>query len=491
MLTRRNLLHSSAMLASTFPVVGHASITRPQRYSATVESLGEHRVPSWFDDAKFGVFIHWGPYSIPAFAPVPASKDEAQAPGSRFATNPYAEWYLNTMLFPDSATAAYHRDIYGDGYDYRAFGDAFNESLADWDPDEWADHFARSGAGYVVLVTKHHDGFTLWPSDVPNPNAQGWSASRDIVGELGEAVRRRGMRYGLYYSGGVDWTFKHKRIEELTDLFTHMPGEAEGYTRYANAHYAELIDRYRPDYLWNDIGYPTRSDAHSVIARYYNAVPDGLVNDRWISPPELADPTIWERPPGSKGLLPPRPSVWDVRTPEYAAFDTILDYKWESTRGVGYSFGFNRMEGDEHLLASSEAVRMLVAAASYGGNLLLNVGPRPDAKLDPAQVERLQAIGSWLETYGEGLFATRPVAIAGQGGDVSATGRGQTTFIHYSGRLEEGSLSLPLPANTSTVDEARVLGQSDASVALQGGRLVISASHWPDTPVLTVAGRFS
>tara|TARA_R110000737_G_scaffold291360_2_gene298002 strand:+ start:10618 stop:11277 length:660 start_codon:yes stop_codon:yes gene_type:complete len=196
-------------------------------YSATAESLGSHEAPEWFRDAKFGIFIHWGPYSIPSFAPKHSQIDQVAASDEKqgFANTPYAAWYQNTMLFEDSPTAAYHKETFGEDFSYDHFGNAFNEALEGWDPVSWARLFKSSGARYVVLVTKHHDGFALWPSDVPNPNKPGWHTTRDVVGELAEAVRAEGLKFGIYYSGGVDWTFKHKRIESFVDFMTSMPGD--------------------------------------------------------------------------------------------------------------------------------------------------------------------------------------------------------------------------------------------------------------------------
>src|SRR5690606_3899629 len=107
---------------------------------------------------------------------------------------------------PGSPTARHHAEHYGDA-PYEDFRHEFEAGLADWDPEEWADRFAATGAGYVVLVTKHHDGYLLWPSEVENPHRPGWHAPRDIVGDLADAVRARGMRFGVYYSTGLDWTF--------------------------------------------------------------------------------------------------------------------------------------------------------------------------------------------------------------------------------------------------------------------------------------------
>src|SRR5690606_319674 len=121
-----------------------------------------------------------------------------------------AEWYDNALRDPTSPTSAHHRQHHGDA-PYDAFRAPFDAASQAFDAGAWADLFARAGARYVVFVTKHHDGYCLWPTDVPNPWKPGWNSERDFVGELAEAVRARGMRFGLYYSGGLDWT-AHPRL---------------------------------------------------------------------------------------------------------------------------------------------------------------------------------------------------------------------------------------------------------------------------------------
>ncbi len=168
-------------------------------YLPTRASLNEHEVPEWFRDAKFGIFIHWGPYSIPSFAPHSKQIDKLaeESEANAFAHTPYAAWYRNTVMFEDGPTAQFHRETYGEDYSYDNFGEAFNASLENWDPVAWAKLFKKSGAGYVVLVSKHHDGFLLWPSAIPNPHKPNWQTTRDVVGELADAVRAEGLKFGI------------------------------------------------------------------------------------------------------------------------------------------------------------------------------------------------------------------------------------------------------------------------------------------------------
>lgn len=457
-------------------------------YEPTVESLSGHAVPNWFRDAKLGIFIHWGPYSIPAFAPKMGSITEIREkyPEDYRKYMPYSEWYLNTMRFKDSPTWDFHVKNYGDDYSYQNFGQQFNASLADWDPDAWADLFARSGAGYVVLVTKHHDGFLLWPSDVPNPHIPNWKASRDIVGELSAAVRARGLRFGVYYSG-IDWTFRHFDMDNFMDLFRMIPGEAEGYIEYADAHYKELIDRYRPDYLWNDIAYPSREAALRIMAYYYNKIPDGIVNDRWIDPSEVTAASFANNEI-IDAVMFPRPAHFDIRTPEYGLFDRVLPFDWETTRGMGHSFAYNRLETDADLASPDDLISTLAQSACFNGNFLLNIGPRGDAQVDLLQSRRLEAIGDWLSEYGESIKSTRPLVMPGSSiGDkmIGATQSRTNSYVFVFGRPDIGTIEFEAPAGLRA-ESATLLGGSIGETIAVDGRIKFASVQWSDSPVQVI-----
>lgn len=183
------------------------------------------RVPTWWAEGKLGIFVRWGLFSVPGFAP--RGEDLADLQTNRepdpFARSPYAEWYQSSLRFPTSPVSAFHRETYGDGT-YGDFVDPFVDSLESWDPDRWAELFASTGATHVVFVAKHCDGFCLWPTSVRNPNRSGWHIERDVVGEMAAAVRARGLRFGLYYSVGLDWTFDATPIGTFGDMFASKGG---------------------------------------------------------------------------------------------------------------------------------------------------------------------------------------------------------------------------------------------------------------------------
>jgi alpha-L-fucosidase len=312
-----------------------------------------------------------------------------------FTNNAYAEWYMNSMRIPGSPTYQHHTTTYGAKFAYGDFIPAFNQATERWDPNAWADLFQKVGARYVVLTTKHHDGFLLWPSRQPNPFKPGYHARRDLVGDLTSAVRNHGMKMALYYSGGLDWTFNDQVILNIIDLMTGVP-QSPQYVTYANNHWRELIDRYQPCILWNDIAYPAAADLNQLFADYYNAIPDGLVNDRFLQRPQMDE----------HGFVPD--NHYDFRTPEYTSFKDLTPFKWESTRGIGASFGYNRNEGPQHYQSVENLVRSFIDIVSTNGNLLLNVGPMADGTLPDLQRERLLGLGEWLAVNGEAIFSTRP-----------------------------------------------------------------------------------
>ncbi len=455
-------------------------------YQPTKESITSHTVPQWFDDAKLGIFIHWGLYSIPGWAPTTGPLHQViaeQGWGAWFGRNPYAEWYLNSLRIPGSPTAAYHREHFGET-SYADLAAQFNAQIASWNPAAWAELFKQAGARYVVLTTKHHDGFLLWPSQTPNPTIPGYHAERDLVGDLTDAVRAADMRMGLYYSGGLDWTFNDKVIQDIMDLFMGVPQTPE-YVAYADGHFTELIDRYQPIALWNDIAYPAAANLWQLFAHFYNSVPEGVINDRFIQGPGPQEqPTdLSDFGDGSTPL--PTPQHWDYRTPEYASYPEIQPYKWETCRGLGFSFGYNRNESDAEMLSPAELVRSFVDIVSKNGNLLINVGPMGDGSIPQAQADRLLALGSWLEVNGEAIYSSRPWQRAEGTTDAGVPLR----FTQREGVLYALLLDTP-PDGALTLHD--VVVPAGASVALLGGTalpweqrgtdLVVTLPQLPDAP---------
>ena len=198
------------------------------RFTGNWNSVNAHTVPKWYEDCKFGIFIHWGIYSVPAFAPHTWELGEVDSK-EWFADNPYAEWYYNSLNIGKGPTYEHHMEKYGKDFKYEDFIPMWKAE--NWDPKQWAEIFKEAGAEYVVLTTKHHDGFCLFPSKYTHFNSVEMGPKRNITGELTEAVR----------------------------------------------------DDYAPSVFWNDIGWPTQSEEMMpyFFAHYYNKVPEGVVNDRF------------------------------------------------------------------------------------------------------------------------------------------------------------------------------------------------------------------
>ena len=417
-----SLLSVSAACQSLDQTTTESAKSAPTiRYQPTDSSLNQHPLPAWYQDAKLGIFIHWGLYSVPGWAKGTTTSLEeilATSAGEEwFANNPYAEWYLNSLRIEGSSTAEHHRQTYGPDFSYYDFVPQFNEAIKQWDPSEWADLFKSVGARYVVLTTKHHDGFLLWPSKHANPYQENYYAARDLVGELTQAVRDRDMKMGLYYSSGLDWTFNDQVINNFPDLFSAVPQQPE-YAAYIDNHWRELIERYDPWVLWADIGSPKAYDAQAVIADYYNLQPQGVVNNRHkFTLPGTSGPVIHH----------------DFTTPEYQVLDSIAQKKWETCRGIGLSFGYNQTEDAKEFLSVDELVDSFVDIVSKNGNLLLNVGPEADGTIPSGQRERLEGLGSWLATNGEAIFGSRPwkqaQATTAAGGRVRFTQKGDTIYV--------------------------------------------------------------
>ena len=331
----------------------------------TWESINQRGYPQWFSDAKLGIFIHWGVYSVPAFA----SKEG------------YAEWYYRGLMTNDDRKAFQER-IYGKDFQYEDFVPMWKAEL--WNPDEWAELFEKSGAKYVLLVSKHHDGYCLWPSQyAPGWNSVETGPHRDICGELTEAVRKKGLKMGFYYSL-PEWTSK---------IHTWYVDPDDDIAEYVDTHMIpqlkELVTRYQPTVLFTDGEWRNSSEqwhARELISWYYNTVgDDAIVNDRWGDGQQHG-----------------------FRTPEYSAGITLTDRPWAECRGLGRSFGLNRNEPLENYMTSSELIRHFCVLVAAGGGMTLNVGPAADGKIPLLQQERLIDLGQWLKINGEAIYGTRP-----------------------------------------------------------------------------------
>jgi len=352
-------------------------------YTPDPASLARHQVPRWFEDAKLGFFIHWGPYSVPAYAP----------PSDGIG---YAEWYWSELNRPGSPTQQHQRDVYGEEFPYDRFIEQWKAER--FDPDAWLRLFEQGGAKYFVQVTKHHDGVALFDTATTGRDTVELGPHRDFVRELFDAAERGdyGLKRGLYYSlpewfHPLDTTFAQGPPR---NPFTGEPVPYTGYTpisSYVDEHQypqmLELIDHYDPDILWCDIGGANRSN--EVMAHFFNQAKNR---------PDPKEVTVDNRCGNG---------IYDFTTPEYSVEPDINPAKWEATRGLGRSFGYNAEEGPDDYLSANELIDSFVDIVSKNGNLLLNLGPKADGTIPEIQAERVRALGEWLDVNGEAIYGSR------------------------------------------------------------------------------------
>ena len=389
-------------------------------FGAGAPSYPEPRVPQWYRDAKLGFFIHWGLYSVPAWA-------TTHGPGGvpvedAYTHHQYAEWYGNTVRIAGSPTWERHQRVFGVGTSYEDLADLWRAEA--FDADAFVAELVGAGARYVIPTTKHHEGFCLWDTASTGFNAARRGPRRDLVRELHDATRAAGARFGVYYSGALDWHVSDfPPIESDTDLFRFRRNDRQ-FARYSAEQLEELVARFAPDVLWNDIEWPDGgkdADEHSLaelFRRYFAAVPDGVINDRWGVP--------------YHGFL----------TREYSHVPDIMADPWEATRGLGFSFGFNQDEDDSHSMSGAALIRLLVDVVSKNGNLLINVGPRADGSIPELQLAAMRELGAWLRTNGGAVYGTRPWLRAGEatGAPRAYTTTDAAVHVHAldpsTGRLE-------------------------------------------------------
>ncbi|MDT0553066.1 alpha-L-fucosidase [Urechidicola vernalis] len=350
------------LLASTLTV--QANFAQSNVEDELVKKINERPYPQWFKDAKLGIFIHWGLYSVPSYG----SKES------------YAEWFLRGIQTNDTLRTKFMKDTYGQNFTYKDFANEFKAEL--FNPDEWSELFKKAGAKYVMLVTKHHDGYALWPSKYNrNWNSVDTGPKRDIVGELTESVRNAGLKMGLYYSLS-EWN--HPLHKWYTDPHDQIGPYVE---QYMIPQFKELVSTYRPSLIFADgEWFNTAKQWHSaeLIDWYYNLVgEDALVNNRWGHGIDT-------------GFL----------TPEYSAGIKVTDRPWAEVRGIGRSFGLNRNEDLEAYGTPQELIHRFVQTVANGGGMILNVGPGADGQIPLIQQERLVQLGDWLKLNDEAIYGS-------------------------------------------------------------------------------------
>lgn len=358
-----------------------AFVLNGQTYKPDWQSLDNRPVPAWFENSKFGIFIHWGVYSVPSWAPFGDSIG---------VYDKYAEWYWNKLENKESKVnrnfKEFHLKTYGPNFRYQDFAPMFKAEI--FNPDMWAELFRKSGAKYIVLTSKHHEGFTLWPSaESWNWNSVDIGPHRDLCGDLTNAVKKQGLHMGFYYSL-YEWfnpLYKNDLNKYVDD---HMIPQMK-----------DLVTRYTPDILWTDGEWDKTSKewkSEEFLAWLYNESPvkeSVIVNDRWGSETRSRHGGFYTTEYGLVG--------------DKEGIDNSIAKPWEECRGIGTSFGFNRTENAGDYTSSKDLIKLLVSTVAAGGNLLLDIGPAADGTIPVIMQQRLLDIGKWLDLNGEAIYGTR------------------------------------------------------------------------------------
>ncbi|XP_032901208.1 tissue alpha-L-fucosidase-like [Amblyraja radiata] len=338
-------------------------------YQPNWKSLDSRPLPSWYDESKFGIFIHWGVFSVPSFG---------------------SEWFWwHWKGSKDPSYVAFMEKNYPPGFEYTDFAPEFTATF--FNPDQWAELFEESGARYVVLTSKHHEGFTNWGSPVSwNWNSIDTGPHRDLVGDLAAAVRRRKLYYGVYHSL-LEWfnpLFLYDKLNKFkTQKFVVEKTLPELY---------ELVMRYKPDIIWSDgdwEGPDTYWNSTGFLAWLYNDSPvkDTVVtNDRW-----------------GVGCACKHGGFYDCKD-KYSPGE-LENHKWEMCTSIDKrSWGYRRNMMMSDVMDLPSLLTNLLDTIAYGGNFLLNIGPTKDGTIAPIFEERLRGLGQWLRVNGEAIYASTP-----------------------------------------------------------------------------------
>jgi alpha-L-fucosidase len=378
---------------------------KPIPYEATWESLKQYSVPQWFMDAKLGIFIHWGIYSVPAFA---------------------NEWYARNMYQQGSPEFKHHQQTWGEHakFGYKDFIPMFKAEK--FDPDAWVDLFKKAGAQYVVPVAEHHDGFPMYDTALSEWNAAKMGPCRDVVGELATAALKQGLVFGVsshraehwwFFDGGrkFDSDVNDPRADGLyAPAVEASPGASHDSSAWTSkdwrprpnakflddwlARCCELVDKYQPQVFWFDWWIEQavfEPYLQKFAAYYYNRAAEwgrGVVLQH------------------KHESFPEGTALYDI---ERGKLNSIRKNYWQTDTSVSYK-SWCYVEDDE-FKSTTTVVHDLVDIVSKNGNLLLNVGPKPDGTIPDEAVNILLGLGAWLNVNGEAIYGARPWHTFGEG----------------------------------------------------------------------------
>ncbi len=437
------------MLIVLIALIAVSCHKRPVRYEATWTSLEQvNPVPEWFKDAKFGIYFHWGVYSVPAFG---------------------NEWYPRHMYMEGREENLHHIEKYGtpEEWPYHYFITGANDKQGNFvqfapklkseggnfDPDEWADLFARSGAKFAGPVAEHHDGFSMWASDVNPWNAKNYGPEIDLVGVLVDAIRNRDMKIilsmhhafhccpGLRRNGKIE-SFYMQVPEtddpELQILYAQLSKE-ENESVWLEKH-KEIIDKYQPDVIWQDFNLPGVSEPVLLefLAYYYNRA--GEWGKEVVNTYKDAFNT-------KVGVLDyERGGPADLTDYYWLTDDAISLTSWSYTEGIGF-------------YSPKQVLHGFLDRISKNGSLLLNISPKADGTITQEQRDILLNMGDWLGKYGEAVYNTRAWVKYGEGPVKMGSGH-----VHTSG----GEFEAPSEASAEDIRFTRSKDNKDLYAIVLG-----------------------
>ena len=461
-------------------------------FHANWASLEKYEIPQWYKDAKFGIFIHWGAYSVPAFG---------------------SEWYPRQMYIDTKRRGdnffQHHLKTYGPQkkFGYKDFIPEFKAEK--FDPDAWAQLFKDAGARYVIPVAEHHDGFPMYDCSFTRWDASEMGPKRDVIGELSQAIRKRGMRFGVSSHRAFNWVFyvrsetfdnsdpqyadlygrplPHLFEPDAADYKSKFPPQDKQFKDDWLARNCELVDKYQPDVFWFDFGItpelqqanyktnPFADHLQAFAAYYYNRTTRrpsgiGIINYKWDAFPEKAAVLDKER---SK--------MAEIRKPFWQTDTAISSSSWGFTENQKYK-------------TADRLIDDLVDIVSKNGCLLLNVGPRADGTIPEKDQQILRSIGDWLRINGEAIYDTTYWTTFGEGptavstghiseskdkpfvaADLRFTARGETLYVTGLKWPTEGQITVKSLAQSS-----KLYPDSIASISLLGSDAELTWSRHAD-----------
>jgi len=454
-------------LFSTTPLIAK------EKYNTSHESLSSYDVPKWYSEGKLGFFMHLSAFSVPQF------QNEWYAANMYYtADNP------NMQRYPDytSSYAKHHEKTYGDRKEFGYKDFIPKLTLENFDADYYAQLIANTGASYFAAPAVHHDGFAMWDSKIIGWNAKVMGPKRDVVAELTQAMKEKGVKTGVSTHYGRHWKYYNFRpyFDNWDPAYEGIYGKRRGDKDAPRIEDAlqwesvlnELIDNYQPDYIFVDGGVADAHDEYNseifrdafrrVVASYYNK------SEEWNKDVAIS----WKRDALKEGEA--------IHDSEHSTDGGIKERPWQAHYTVNGSWGYT---GDKPGWPTARLVRGFVDIVSRNGNLLLNIGPRPDGTLDKGQETVLVELGEWMKINGEGITQSTPWLTHGNGkldslqaGDpwgfdkdsIRYTQKDNTLYAWFVTWPENNQVLLPNAAKFNA-SKIKLLGGSDSLVFNQQG----------------------